>query len=95
MLLFGYLRYLVYAHSNLNLALSSMARYSMNSSSPWFNLVPTIAENYDDLGNGHNSEYNITSDEYDHDDYSSFTTPCTLNNFNLYDVPSRPHEHQE
>ena len=95
MLFFGYLIYLVYAHSNFHLSLSSMAEDSMNSSSPWFKHVPTIAENYDDLGNGHNSESNITSDEYDHDDHISFTTPCTLDNLNLYDVTSRPHEYQE
>ena len=95
MLFFRYLRYLVYAHINLYLALSNMAIDSTNSSSPWFNPVPTITKNYDDLGNGHNSESNITSDEYDHDDHSSFTTLCTLDNLNLYDVTSRPHEYQE
>ena len=72
-----------------------MARDSTNSSSPWFNLAPTIARNYDDLGNGNNSESNITSDESNHDDYSAFTTPFTLHNFKLYDVTSRAHEHQE
>ena len=95
MLFSGYLRDLVYAHSNLHLALTNMARDSMNSSSPWFKHVPTIVENYDDLGNGHNSESNITSDESDNDDYTSFTTSCTLDSFKLYDVTSRPHEHQE
>ena len=95
MLFFGYLRYLVYSNRNLHLALSTMARDSTNSSSPWFKLAPTIARNYDDLGNGNNSESNITSDESNHDDYSSFTTRCTLDNFKLCDVTSRSHEHQE
>ena len=72
-----------------------MAKDSTNSSSPWFNPVPTIAQNYDDLSNGQNNESNNTSDGSDHDDYIAFTTLCTLDNFKLYDVTSRPHEHQE
>lgn len=84
---------LVYVRSNLQLALSSVAKDSSSSSRPWFDDDPSAKEDLSIDGD--------TSDEpsddralLDDDNHSSraFPTSCALDDLELYDVTSRPQE---
>jgi hypothetical protein len=91
-LLSGKLEDLVYVRSNLQLALKNVAKDSSNSSTPWLNVVSDAPEDGDNLG--------IESDKASatakfSGDPSGFTAPSALDDIELFDVTSRPQEHQE
>ena len=79
---------LVYVRSNLQLALSNVAKDETNSSTPWMEAVPNAHQDQDDFDSeGHESNG-------DHDS-SGFTPPSALDDIELFDVTSRPQEQQE
>lgn len=87
-LLSGKLEDLVYVRSNLQLALSNVAKDETNSSSPWLEPVPDALRDQDDLDN--------ESDESNGDrDSSGFTPPSALDDLEIFDVTSRPRKQQE
>jgi hypothetical protein len=93
-LLSGKLEDLVYVRSNLQLALKNVAKDSSNSSTPWLSPVPDAPEDGDDLGI--ESDRSSASVEFSDDHASSgFTAPTALDDIELFDVTSRPQEHQE
>ena len=87
---------LVYVRSNLQLALSSVAKDSSSSSPPWIGHIPSAEE--DDLGiDGDISDHPDPSDdgvtltdEFDDHSSSAFTTPHSIDDLELHDVTSRP-----
>ena len=84
---------LVYIYSNLQLALSSVAKDSSSSSSPWF--APILSATKGDLGtNGDKGDESSDNrfpliDEYDAHNSSACTT-CDLVYLEFYDVTSMP-----
>jgi hypothetical protein len=87
---------LVYVHSNLHLALSSVAKDASTSSRPWFE--PILSAEEDDLGTDGDSLEEPSDDggplidEFGGHTSSTFTSPCALDDLELYDVTSRPQE---
>jgi hypothetical protein len=93
-LLSGKLEDLVYVHSNLQLDLKNVAKDSSNSSTPWLGPVSDAPEDGDDLG--FESDRTSASAEFSGDHASSgFTSPSVLDDIDIFDVTSRPQEHQE
>ena len=90
------LKDLVYVRSNLQLAISSVAKDSSGSSHPW--IGHSLSEEEDDLNiDGDTSDQPIDDrvphpDEFDDHSSSGFTTPCDIDGLELYDVTSRPQE---
>jgi hypothetical protein len=76
------------------LALNNVAKDSSNSSTPWLSSIPDAREDGDDLGI--ESDRASASAEFSGDHASSgFTAPTALDDIELFDVTSRPQEHQE
>ena len=91
-MLSGKLGDLVYVHSNLQLALSNVAKDESNSSSSWLEFVRDALGDQDDLGIG--SDRDSGESNGDHDS-SGLTPPSALDDLDLFDVTSKPREHQE
>jgi hypothetical protein len=71
-----------------------VAKDSSNSSSPWLSPVRDASEDGDDLGI--ESDRSSTIAEFSGDHASSgFSVPSALDDIKLFDVTSRPQEHQE
>ena len=87
---------LVYVRNNLQLAISSVAKDSSDSSHPWIGHSPSEEE--DDFNiDGDTPDQPIDdrvphTDEFDDHSSSGFTTPCDIDDLELDDVTSRPHE---
>ena len=85
---------LVYVRSNLQLALSNVAKESSNSSTSWFETVPGPDALGDEDG------LDIESDKANSESNggyasSAYTAPSALDDLELFDVTSRPGEQQE
>jgi hypothetical protein len=86
---------LVYVHSNLKMALSSVAKDASSSSRPWIGPTLNIEDDLDIDGDsldelGHD-RVPLTDDFDDHTSSSNgFTCPCSLDDLELYDVTSKP-----
>jgi len=93
-LLSGRLEDLVYVRSNLQLALKNVAKESSNSSTPWIDLVPNALMDDADLYIDSDIDKELT-DASDAEASSGFTTPSALDDIELFDITSRPQEHQE
>lgn len=88
---------LVYVRNNLHLALSSLAKDSSSSYRPWFEPIPSVEEDFgidgdsDDVDEPHDDGVPYIDDYEDHNS-SAFSTPCALDDLELYDITSRPQE---
>ena len=97
MLLSSRLEDLVFVRNNLHLALSSLAKDSSSSSRLWFEPIPSVEEDFgidgdsDDADEPHDDGVPYTDDYEDHNS-SAFSTPCALDDLELYDITSRPRE---
>ena len=88
-----------FVRSNLQLALSSLAKDSSSSYHPWFEPIPSVEEDFgidgdrdnDDDPHDNGAPY-IDNDDYEDHNSSAFTTPCALDDLELYDITSRPQE---
>ena len=87
-MLSGKLGDLVYVRSNLQLALSNVAKDETNSSTPWMETISNAHQDQDDFDNeSHESNGDCDS--------SGFTPPSALDDIELFDVTSRPQEQEE
>ena len=72
-----------------------MAKYYSSSYPPWFEPIFSVKE---DLGIDSDNEHEPHNDgvpyidDYEDHNSSAFTTPCALDDLELYDVTSRPQE---
>ena len=82
-LLSGKLGDLVYVRSNLQLALSNVAKDETNSSTPWMETISNAHQDQDDFDN---ESHESNGDR----DSSGFTPPSALDDIELFDVTSRP-----
>eukprot|EP00253_Pinus_taeda_P028657 PITA_28657 len=89
----GRLEDLVYVRSNLQLALKNVAKESSNSSTPWIDPVPNASRDEDDFYIDSDIDKDL-SDEFDGEALRKFTTPTALDDIELFDITSEPHEHQ-
>ena len=85
---------LVYVRSNLKLAFRSVAKDASSSSQPWFGPVLSIEEDGLDI-DGDSLDENSDDGgplvyEFGGHTSSTFTSPCALDDLELYDVTSRP-----
>ena len=82
-MLSGKLGDLVYVRSNLQLALSNVAKDETNSSTPWMETISNAHQDQDDFDN---ESHESNGDR----DSSGFTPPSALDDIELFDVTSRP-----
>ena len=81
--------------NNLQLALSSLAKYSSSSYHPWFEPIPSVEKDFGIDGDSDDDPHDNGApyiDDYEDHNSSAFTTPCALDGLELYDITSRPQE---
>ena len=71
-----------------------MAKESSNSSTPWMDPIPNRSRDRVDFYIDHDIDREL-SDESDVEASSGFTAPTALDDIELFDITSGPHEHQE
>ena len=79
------------------IGLKQFSKDSSSSYRPWFEPIPSVEEDLGidgDSDNEPNDEVHGVPhiDEYEDHNSHAFTTPCALDDLELYDVTSRPQE---